>query len=370
MKHKKYFVLLTLCLIISILGCSSSDGDDNPASSITLDLSSEALTFSSEAGSQTISLTTNHEWGLVSTSDTWLKVSPTSGLGTAKETKITVTVEANPNTTARTATLTLAAGSLRKTITVTQEGAASAKYDAPAGYNLVWHDEFDGNSLSSDWTEEQKPAGWVNNELQTYIKGSSVNEVKDGHLLIHCYKGDDGKVYSGRVYAKPDKGWTYGYFEARIKLPSGKGTWPAFWMMPANNNSSTNPWPGCGEIDIMEEVGVDANIVSSTIHCNKYNNGNTSIEHGTLNVPTAESDYHIYACEWTADKLEFFVDGKSILKYAPADKTKDFWPFNVPFYPILNLAWGGVWGGYKGVDESALPVTMSVDYVRIFQKTK
>lgn len=365
MKVKKYLGILALVLALPMLSCSSSDGDDAaPVTNITV--SNDALTFTAAATSQTFTLSADHEWGLIANTATWLHVSPTSGIG-SQSTTITVTVDANPNTSSRSTTLTFAAGTARKAVTVKQEGATTAKYDAPEGYDLVWHDEFDGNSLGSDWTEEVQPAGWVNNELQTYIKGNTVNEVKDGNLLIHCYK-DGSKIYSGRVYAKPEQGWTYGYFEARIKLPQGKGTWPAFWMMPANNNFTTNPWPGCGEIDIMEEVGVDPNIVSSTIHCNKYNNGNTKIEHAALNVPTAESDYHVYACEWTADKLEFFVDGKSILKYSPADKTKDFWPFNVPFYPILNLAWGGTWGGYKGVDEAALPATMSVDYVRVFQK--
>lgn len=366
MKLKKYLGILFLVLSFPLAGCGSSSNDD-PALETTITVSSDALTLPAAGGSQSFTLAANHEWGLVSTPETWLKVAPTSGLSSAGETKITVTAEANPNTSSRSASLVFAAGTARKTVIVTQDAATTAKYDAPEGYELVWHDEFDGNQLSDDWMEEQKPAGWVNNELQNYIKGTSVNEVKDGNLLIHCYK-EGGTIYSGRVYAKVDRGWTYGYFEARIKLPSGKGTWPAFWMMPANNDFSSNPWPGCGEIDIMEEVGVDPNIVSSTIHCNKYNNGNTATEHASLKVPTAESDYHVYACEWTASKIEFFVDGQSILTYAPTDKTKDFWPFNVPFYPILNLAWGGSWGGYKGVDGTALPATMSVDYVRVFQK--
>ena len=340
MKLKTYLSILFLALSFPLTGCGSSSGDD-PVPAVTISVSNDALTLPAAGGSQSFTLSANHEWGMVSTPDSWLAVSPTSGLSSGGAVQITVTAAANPNTSSRSASLVFAAGTVRKTVVVTQEAATTAKYDAPAGYDLVWHDEFDGNSLGSDWTEEEKPAGWVNNELQTYIKGSSVNEVKDGNLLIHCYK-DGSNIFSGRVYAKPDKGWTYGYFEARIKLPQGKGTWPAFWMMPANNDFTTNPWPGCGEIDIMEEVGAD---------------------------PKAESDYHVYACEWTASKLEFFVDGKSILKYEPTDRSKDFWPFNVPFYPILNLAWGGSWGGYKGVDASALPATMSVDYVRVFQKS-
>ena len=108
----------------------------------------------------------------------------------------------------------------------------------PEGYELVWNDEFDnGTTLnSSDWTHEMKGKGWVNNEQQYYVNhetpnGSLVTEVKDDALVIRCLE-EDGKVFSGRVYAKVKRGWTYGYIEGRIKLPKGRGTWPAFWMMP------------------------------------------------------------------------------------------------------------------------------------------
>lgn len=237
----------------------------------------------------------------------------------------------------------------------------------PSGYNLVWHDEFDETTLSKDWTIEVQPQGWVNNELQNYVNDERTANISEGNLNITCLKVD-GRILSGRLYAKVDEGWKYGYFEAKIKLPKGKGTWPAFWMMPANNDFSSNPWPGCGEIDIMEEVGVDSGYVSSTIHCNKYNNSNTTIEHGSKYLSTAESDYHIYACEWTAEDLNFYVDGTQILSYQNDGSGVNSWPFDKRFYLILNLAWGGSWGGYNGVDENALPTTMKVAYVRVFQK--
>ena len=250
--------------------------------------------------------------------------------------------------------------------------AVAVDYDdfVPYRYILNWNDEFDGLSLGADWTHEVQSSGWVNNELQNYVNGSyngqRVTEVSDGTLKITARK-IDGKIYSGRLYAKVSQGWKYGYFEARIKLPKGRGTWPAFWMMPCNNNFSTNPWPHCGEIDIMEEVGYSPGNVSATVHCTKYNNGNTSIEHGTKYVSTAESDFHIYGCEWTENVLNFYVDGDLILSYKNDGEGKDSWPFDVPFYPILNLAWGGSWGGAQGVDESALPATMEVDYMRVYK---
>ena len=240
------------------------------------------------------------------------------------------------------------------------------------GYKLVWNDEFNtGSELNSrDWSHEVQADHWVNNELQNYRDGEAdgkrVTEIKDGNLLINCFKGSDGKIYSGRVYAHRHTGWEYGYFEARIMLPKGKGTWPAFWMMPVK---SEYRWPKCGEIDIMEEVGVDANDVSSSIHCAAYNHPAKTQKTHHLYCEGAEEGFHVYALEWTEDYIRTYVDGKEQL-YFENDKTgnNDTWPFNKAFYPILNVAWGGDWGGYKGIDESALPLTMEVDYVRVWQK--
>ena len=238
------------------------------------------------------------------------------------------------------------------------------------GYKLVWHDEFNsGETLNAtDWTHEVKRDHWVNNELQNYVdhkspKGNLVTEIKDGKLLIHCFK-EDGKVYSGRVYAKPRTGWKYGYFEACMKLPKGKGTWPAFWMMPVNFRT----WPGDGEIDIMEEVGVNANYVSSSLHTNAHvHTNNTQVTNESF-CEGAEGNFHVYAMEWTPEKIQTFVDGRPQLTYANRGLGRDDWPYDDPFYIIFNLAWGGNWGGMNGVDESALPITLEVDYVRVYQK--
>ena len=118
----------------------------------------------------------------------------------------------------------------------------------------------------------------------------------------------------------------------------------------------------------MEEVGVDANIVSSSIHCAAYNHTINTQKTASRNIGTAESEFHVYACEWTPDYLKFFIDGTELMTFKNEGSGKNVWPFTYAFYPILNLAWGGDWGGYKGVDESALPITMKVDYVRVFQK--
>ena len=328
-----------------------------------LKASASNVEFMSKGESKNVAITGNNNW-TVSSSESWLTATKNNDSG------ITLTAVANQKLLSRTAKVivTEGDGSGNLTINVSQESMSDENVTVPEGYKLVWHDEFtDGTTLNNDWTHEVQSSGWVNNELQNYINSNSVTNLSDGKLNITCYKGSDGKIYSGRVYAKVNTGWKYGYFEARIKLPKGKGTWPAFWMMPANNDYSANPWPGCGEIDIMEEVGVDANNISSTIHCSKYNNSNTAIEHASKLVDTAESEYHVYACEWTSDFISFMIDGVQILKYNNQG-TKEAWPFNTEFYPILNLAWGGAWGGYKGVDETALPTTMKVDYIRVFQK--
>jgi beta-glucanase (GH16 family) len=160
-------------------------------------------------------------------------------------------------------------------------------------------------------------------------------------------------------------GWLYGYFEARLKLPGGRGTWPAFWMMPKNFTA----WPDDGEIDIMEEVGYRPNYVLATIHCKAYYHGIGTQKSGEKYVATAESDFHVYAVEWTPDYIWGFVDGERYFEF-PNDKrgNRNTWPFNAPFYLKLNLAWGGNWGGAEGVDEAALPARYEVDYVRVFQK--
>lgn len=242
--------------------------------------------------------------------------------------------------------------------------------EAPKGYSLVWHDEFDKGSVldASDWTHEVQKDHWVNNELQNYVnhttpKGNYVTEVLDGTLRINCIK-EDGKVYSGRVYAKVKEGWKYGYIEASIKLPKGKGTWPAFWMMPVNFSS----WPADGEIDIMEEVGYHPDYVSSSLHANAHVHSNgTQVTH-EMYCKGAEGEFHTYAIEWTAQNITTYVDDKKQLSYDNRGLGRDDWPYDDPFYVIFNLAWGGDWGGAQGIDESVLPITMEIDYIRVFQK--
>ena len=370
---KLMFHTLLLSFAVALCGCGGGGNGDEPGA-IVITASPESIDAPADGGTFFVSVkTTGKEWGAYANGDFITVTSENAASATGT---ITVKVAANPSVEARSGSVTVMSGAARKTIAVNQAAAEKPAYNAPDGYTLVWQDEFDsGNELNAqDWTHEVQKSGWVNNELQNYVNhktpgGDLVTEVRNGKLRITCLK-EDGKIYSGRVYAKVREGWQYGYFEASIKLPSGKGTWPAFWMMPVNNDWNTNPWPMCGEIDIMEEVGCVPNEVSSSIHTQDYNHTKNTQKTHAMTIDKAEGEFHTYALLWTADEITTYVDGKVQLsvKKSAIGSSHNQWPFHYAFYPILNLAWGGSWGGMNGVDEGALPVTMEVDYVRVFQK--
>ena len=366
--------LLLLCAATLFTTCSCEGNTPVEPAEATLSVAPTAVNAGWEGGTETLSVTASGDWGVSSADKDWCTVSPSGGV--KGDSPLKVTLQPNRTGEERETTLTFRFGSKTLEVPVRQglneEDLPPDPGDivVPEGYHLVWHDEFEeGTTLNpSDWTHEVKASGWVNHELQNYVNhqtssGNVVTEIKDGSLHIHCFK-EGGKIYSGRVYAHVKTGWKYGYIEGRIKLPKGKGTWPAFWMMPVNYTG----WPDSGEIDIMEEVGYHPNYVSSSLHANAHVHTNNTQVTKEVYCAGAEGEYHVYAIEWTAEKITTFVDGKVLLTYANRGLGHDDWPYDAPFYVILNLAWGGSWGGSQGVDESALPVTMSVDYVRVFQK--
>ena len=316
-----------LSLAAVVCGCGGSDNDDPLPSTVNITLSQESIEAPAEGGTYTINVnTTGKEWNAYADQEFII----VGAKNTAAQTgTLTVAVPANPTTSVRTGTITVMSGSARKSISVTQMAAEESPYYAPEGYQLVWQDEFDGNygyapnengvprtELNpNDWTHEVKNSGWVNHELQNYVnhktpEGKLVTELRNGKLCITALK-ENGKVYSGRVYAKVKQGWTYGYIEASIKLPKGKGTWPAFWMMPVNFRS----WPADGEIDIMEEVGYHPDYVSSSLHANAHVHSNgTQVTH-EMKCEGAEGEFHTYAILWTAKNITTYVDGKVQLSY-------------------------------------------------------
>ncbi len=329
-----------------------------------LNLSTNKLSFGGQATTATVTIEASTAW--TATSDAaWCTVTPAQGEGGSDN--VTISATANDGSAERIATVTFLSGELQQELTVSQY---TDVITAPEGYTLVWHDEFNSPNGSmvntQEWYYDDWAPGYVNNELQRYVPGKLGDEytaiIEDGILNIIARKYNN-QVISARINTR--ELWTYGYFEARLKLPQGKGTWPAFWMMPANGGN----WPHCGEIDIMEEVGVNPNYTSSSIHCTSYNHMINTQKTAERYTAGAEEEFHVYALEWTSEYIRTYVDGQPLLYFANDGKGDDnTWPFHVPFHPILNLAWGGDWGGWNGVNESALPATYQIDYVRVFQK--
>ena len=369
-----------------VVSCSNKDGGSESAASVTT--SPASLIAGSEKSELTLEVTASGPWyaSVPESCGDWMSVSPTycaDSKGTVK-----VSVDENIRKSERTGEVNIRVAGSSDLHPVTVKQAAydpgETEYVCPLdGYSLVWHDEFDEGSVkTANWKFENWPWYYVNNELQYYVAGGEFDGFKTAfveedalHIKAQKYTGNqkfnnttdiNGKVISARMNTKSS--WTYGYFEAAIWLPKGKGTWPAFWMMP---NDQSDGWPTCGEIDIMEEVGVDANQTSSSIHTQAYNHTKNTQKTKSQYTSGAESGYHIYALEWTKDYLQFYTDGKKTLRFDNDGKgDKSTWPFSKAFYMTLNLAWGGDWGGYNGVDESALPCTMKVDYVRVYQKDR
>ncbi|HEX8270836.1 MAG TPA: glycoside hydrolase family 16 protein [Flavobacterium sp.] len=229
---------------------------------------------------------------------------------------------------------------------------------------LVWEEDFSGKALDeSAWNYELGDGcpncGWGNNERQLYTKDN--HEVKDGNLVITAKKDGD-KYTSTRITTKGKKEFQYGRFEARAKLPVGHGIWPAFWML--GSNISKVGWPKCGEIDILEYVGREPDMVFTSLHT-QASHGNT-INTKKTQFEDIEEGFHVYAADWSKDKIDFFVDDKLVYTFAPENKPVDVWPFNQPFYMILNVAIGGNFGG-PDVNDEILPQQFIIDYIRVYE---
>lgn len=230
---------------------------------------------------------------------------------------------------------------------------------------LVWEENFNGTKLDEKvWNFElgngcPNNCGWGNNEKEVYTDKN--HSLKEGNLIITINKDGD-KYTSSRITSAGKKEFQYGRMEARAKIPTGKGIWPAFWML--GSNISKVGWPKCGEIDILEYVGREPSEVYTTLHT-QDSHGN-SVNSKKTKIKNIEQGFHIYAIDWTKDKIEFFVDGISVYQFQPDVKNEDTWPFNQPFYFILNTAVGGNFGGHD-VDDSIFPQQFVIDYVRVYQ---
>ena len=230
---------------------------------------------------------------------------------------------------------------------------------------LVWEENFEDNLLNDKvWNYDlgdgcPEICGWGNNERQIYTNQN--HSIKDGNLLIEARKTGDS-YSSTRITTQGKKEFLYGRIEARAKLPVGKGIWPAFWML--GNNIKSVGWPKCGEIDILEYVGREPHFVYTSLHT-ESSFGNT-INTKKTKIDTIEEGFHIFAIDWTKDKIEFFVDNESVYTYNPKLKNDATWPYNQPFYIVVNMAIGGNFGGHE-VDDTIFPQQFLIDYIKVYQ---
>ena len=243
------------------------------------------------------------------------------------------------------------------------------------GRKLVWADEFNnvGQPDNERWNFDlgdgcPNVCGWGNNELEYYTNNAKNVRVENDILIIEAHKDSmGGKGFtSTRIVSKHKGDWLYGRIEIKAKLPRGKGTWPAIWML--STDWKYGGWPASGEIDIMEHVGYDPGVIHGTIHTESYNHIKQTQKEGKVNVADAQDAFHVYAIDWTATKMDFYVDA-NLYHSIPRGTNDTFkeWPFNQKFHLIMNLAVGGNWGGAQGIDESIWPQKMEVDYVRVYQ---
>jgi beta-glucanase (GH16 family) len=253
-------------------------------------------------------------------------------------------------------------------------------------WKLVWSDEFDKPGLpdSTKWDYE---SGFLrNHEKQFYTRARSENaRVDDGLLIIEARKetysipaptpkgkgrsrvnSENADYTSASLTTRGKAQWTYGRIEVRAKLPSGRGTWPAIWTLGSSFDQVG--WPACGEIDVMEFVGLEPGVVHANIHTKKYNHAIHTGKGDKLAVADASAEFHVYAVEWDERRIDFFVDSHKYFTFRNEGIGTDAWPYDKDQYLIINLAIGGDWGGQKGVDNNIFPQRYYIDYVRVYQK--
>jgi len=255
--------------------------------------------------------------------------------------------------------------------------ALTASASPPAGYTLVWSDEFNQSVGSppslANWVYVTGNGGFGNNELETYVTDTAHAQIiadpqaTDGRALQIQATWDSVHGYqSARIDTSGKFSAQYGFIEARIQLPSGQGIWPAFWML--GTNIGTVGWPACGEVDIMENIGNQSWLgrIQSTIH--SPNHSGAGGLGAAYNLPAGQffkDGYHLFQCLWSANSISFFVDGNLFETRTPADTGSSPWPFNAPFFLILDLAVGGSFPGNPD-STTVFPQNYLIDYIRVY----
>jgi beta-glucanase (GH16 family) len=242
-------------------------------------------------------------------------------------------------------------------------------------WNLVWADEFDGETLNPEyWNRQIVRAGRFNDEWQRYTDSEKNAYVEDGILILNAIHESDehgvDQYTSARLNTAGKQSFKYGKIAARIKLPKGEGIWPAFWMLGTNinENGGDTPWPQSGEIDILELYGSkDPAVIEANIHYADENEQHTMMGAVPYTLPEGDfsDDFHIFELEWSADSLKWFVDGNQFASVSITDEV--YSEFRKDFFILLNIAVGGTWAG-RPDDTTPFPAQMHVDWVRYYQK--
>ena len=244
------------------------------------------------------------------------------------------------------------------------------------GWNIVWQDEFDNDSLDlKKWSREIGGHGWGNNELQFYTDSDSNSYVENGNLILKAQVVPQGigsskglRYYSSarlRTYGKGD--WKYGRIEVKAKVASGQGIWPAIWMLPTD--WLFGGWPSSGEIDIMEHVGYDLGVIHGSVHTEAYNHKINTQRSSARKIANVDTEFHVYSIIWDKDKISFFIDDVQYFLFEN-DQQGNYktWPFDQRFHLLINIAVGGDWPGNPD-NSTNFPRKMLVDYVRVYEKS-
>lgn len=340
--------LIRGCLIlsVSIIACSKSSSSGNNASVAPTNLTVTATVAQDSTGNVTFAATATNAVTYDFDFGNGVIQTITSGAGTYK-------YSASGNYT-----INVIAKSASG-----QTASASTSVNVAVKLSLVWSDEFntDGAPDPNKWGYDigTGSGGWGNNELEYYTNRSQNVFVQSGLLNIVALKESyNGSAYtSARLLTKGKYAFTYGRVDIRAKIPGGQGPWPAIWAL--GSNIDTNPWPGCGEMDIMETNGSNSNKIYGTLHYPGHSgaNGNGS----TIVISNATTAFHIYSLVWSATSVNILVDNQVYQTVANSSSL----PFNSNFFMILNVAMGGNFGG--SVDPALTSATMQIDYIRVYQ---
>lgn len=249
--------------------------------------------------------------------------------------------------------------------------ALATATNAADPWSLVWSDEFDGTGLpdASKWSYDVGGGGWGNGESQFYTDKRTENARQEGgHLVIETRREpwDNRSYTSARLVTRGKGDWLYGRVEVRALLPTGRGVWPAIWLLPTD--WKYGDWPKSGEFDIMENVGYDPDRIHSNVHTQAYNHSIGTNKGNNRLVSSPSVNWHVYRMDWYPDRVEYFIDDEVLFVFRNEGTGSATWPFDQRFHLILNIAVGGFWGGKEGIDDAIFPQSMRVDWVRVYQQ--